>query len=139
MKTGEIDRAFVAAKDAIKCLHLYDKYLFVGGCDPVIRAYDLTSGQMKTFEGHRSWVLCINTLQITKKDGGVADWLFSSSDDNTIRIWDLKTGACLEELIGHTNGVLTMAFANNSLFTGSYDHCMIMWDLNEIEQKIYEN
>ena len=47
LKTGEVDRAFVASKDAIKCLHLYDKWLFVGGCDPVVRAYDLSNGNMK--------------------------------------------------------------------------------------------
>jgi len=41
LHSGEIDRAFVAAKDAIKCLHLYDKWLMVGGCDPVVRAFDL--------------------------------------------------------------------------------------------------
>lgn len=47
LKTGEIDRSFVAAKDAIKCLHLYEKWLFVGGCDSVVRAYDLVSGHTK--------------------------------------------------------------------------------------------
>lgn len=44
LKTGEVDRAFVASREAIKCLHLFDKWLFVAGMDPVIRAYDLTTG-----------------------------------------------------------------------------------------------
>lgn len=67
-------------------------------------------------------MLCIDTLPLKKEDGTLrGEWLFTGSDDNTIRIWDLKSGACLEELIGHTNGVLTMTFAANSLYTGSYD------------------
>jgi len=89
---------------------------------------------MKQFEGHRSWVLCINTLPLKKDDGTVKEeWLFTGSDDNTIRIWNLKTTKCLDELHGHTNGVLTMTFADNALFSGSYDHYMIMWDLQELE------
>ncbi len=31
-----------------------------------------------------------------------------------------------------------MTFANNQLFTGSYDHYMIQWDLADIELKIQE-
>ena len=140
LANGEIDRAFVAARDAIKCLHLYDKWLFVGGCDPIVRGFDLQTGGMKQFEGHRSWVLCINTLPFKKADGTIAkEWLFTGSDDNLIRIWDMKTTHCLEELNGHTNSVIALAFANNALFSGSYDHCMIMWDMNEVEQKIIEN
>lgn len=140
LKTGEVDRSFVASRDAIKCLHLYDKWLFVAGCDPVIRAYDLVSGAVKTFEGHKSWVLNIKTYRLKKEDGSTRlEWLLSSSDDNTVRIWDIKTGVCLEELIGHNNGVICMTFANNQLFTGSYDHYMIVWDLKEIELKIAEN
>lgn len=140
LKTGEIDRSFVAAKDAIKCLHLYEKWLFVGGCDSVVRAYDLVSGHTKQFEGHRSWVLCIETLPLKKEDGTLrGEWLFTGSDDNTIRIWDLKTGACLEELIGHTNGVITMTFAANSLYSGSFDKHIYQWDLTDVEQKITEN
>lgn len=139
LKNGEIDRAFVASKEAIRCLHLYDKWLFVAGCDPCIRAYDLTNGNIKTFEGHRSWVLCMQVLQLKREDGTVRDeWLFSGSDDNTIRVWSLKTCKCLDELNGHTNGVLSLAFADNNLFSGSYDQYLIMWDLNEIEHKINE-
>jgi WD40 repeat protein len=63
LKTAEVDRSFVASRDAIKCLHLYDKWLFVSGCDPVVRAYDLVTGAVKTFEGHKSWVLCIKTYK----------------------------------------------------------------------------
>jgi WD40 repeat protein len=62
LKTGEVDRSFVASREAIKCLHIYDKWLFVSGCDCVVRAYDLVTGANKTFEGHKSWVLAITTL-----------------------------------------------------------------------------
>jgi WD40 repeat protein len=118
---------------------LYEKWLFVGGCDQVVRSYDLVKGDVKEFIGHKSWVMAINTYSKRDEDGKVLyEWLFTSGDDNTIRIWDIKTQQCLDELLGHTNGVVCMTFANNQLFSGSYDHNMIVWDLSEIELKIKE-
>lgn len=140
LKTGEVDRSFVASREAIKCLHLYDKWLFVAGFDPVVRAYDLSNGQIKMFEGHKSCILAIKSIKMLKEDGSLKfEWLFTCSDDGTVRIWDLKTTACIEEMIGHKDGVTCMTFANNQIFTGSYDKNMIVWDLADVEQKIYEN
>jgi len=114
LKTGEIDRAFVASKDAVKCLHLYDKWLFVGGMDPVIRAFDLTSGNVVTYEGHSSWVMQMKVWASVNDQGDIKhQWLFSSSDDGTIRVWDIKTQLCLDELIGHKSGVTCMSFTQN--------------------------
>ena len=80
-------------------MHLCDKWLFVSGIDPIIRAFDLETGACKTFETHASWVLSLTTYTKYKEDGSIElQWLLSGSDDNTVRIWDIKTGACLEEL-----------------------------------------
>ena len=55
------------------------------------------------------------TTNITyKEDGSIkSQWLFSASDEGTIRIWDIATQKCLENLEGHKNGVTQMAFCNN--------------------------
>lgn len=44
----------------------------------------------------------------------------------------------LEELNAHENGVTSLAFANHELFSGSYDHYIICWDMQEIETRIKE-
>ena len=44
----------------------------------------------------------------------------------------------LEELNAHENGVTCLAFANHELFSGSYDHSIICWDIQEIESRIQE-
>ena len=44
----------------------------------------------------------------------------------------------LEELNGHENGVTCIAFANKELFTGSFDHHIICWDMQEIAERIAE-
>lgn len=140
LKTAEIDRSFVASTQAIKCMLQWDKWLFVSGMDPTIRAYDLTTGNVKVFEGHKSWVLQMQQYIRYKDDGETIkfQWLFSSSDDGSIRIWDIATQNCLQELTGHKNGVTGMAFANNQMFTSSFDHYVIAWDLAEIEERIFE-
>lgn len=44
----------------------------------------------------------------------------------------------MTELVGHKNGVTSMAFANNELFTGSLDHYVRIWDVQSIYDKIDE-
>ena len=44
----------------------------------------------------------------------------------------------LEELNAHENGVTCLSFANRELFSGSFDHQIICWDMKEIEQRIRE-
>ena len=45
----------------------------MGGCDPVIRAFNLETGGHKLFEGHKGWVQCIELHD---------DRLFSGGDDS---------------------------------------------------------
>jgi len=36
------------------------------------------------------------------------------------------------------NGVTSIGFAHGDLYTGSFDHCIICWDLNDLEERIGE-
>ncbi|KAF2462479.1 uncharacterized protein BDR25DRAFT_202744, partial [Lindgomyces ingoldianus] len=49
--------------------------------------------------------------------------LASGSDDNTVKIWDASSGACLSTLKGHSNVVISVAFSPDStrLASGSHD------------------
>ena len=57
--TGEVEKSWVASKEAIKCMKITDKYIFVSGVDPIIRAFDMETGEVKEYRGHTSWVLCL--------------------------------------------------------------------------------
>jgi F-box/WD-40 domain protein 7 len=59
--------------------------------------------------------------------------LFSGGDDKTVKIWDIESTKMQEELSGHDNGVTCLAFANQELFSGSFDHYIICWDMAEID------
>ena len=94
-----------------------------------MRAFNLDTGEDKSYEGHESWVNCMATYEIKDENGNVTTtWLLTGSDDSSIRIWDMKTCMCIEELKGHRNGVTSIVVCNNKLYTSSFDHYIMEYD-----------
>src|SRR5205807_1070921 len=56
--------------------------------------------------------------------------LASGSDDNTVRLWDARTGKCLLSLPEHTDTVTSVAFSPDGqrLASGSGDNTVRLWD-----------
>jgi WD40 repeat protein len=56
--------------------------------------------------------------------------LATGSMDQTVRLWDVRTGTVLAELRGHTGGVRTVAFSPDGtrLASGSMDQTVRLWD-----------
>ncbi|KAK5821913.1 putative E3 ubiquitin ligase complex SCF subunit sconB [Linnemannia elongata] len=48
--------------------------------------------------------------------------------DNTLKIWDAETGACLNTLFGHEEGVWSLAFDKLRIVSGSLDKTIKVWD-----------
>lgn len=44
LETNKVAKSFIASKEAIKTMQVSDKYIFVAGCDPVIRAFNIETG-----------------------------------------------------------------------------------------------
>jgi len=57
--------------------------------------------------------------------------ILSGNSDNTVRVWDSKTGKLQRTLTGHTNYVYAVAFspAGNHFVSGSQDKTLILWDI----------
>ena len=64
------------------------------------------------------------------------DRMASGSLDRTIRVWDIKSGALLQTLKGHTKGVWCLRFfTKNLLISGGHDGaikvCAMKQDITE--------
>ncbi|KAG0213820.1 hypothetical protein BGX28_003494 [Mortierella sp. GBA30] len=56
--------------------------------------------------------------------------IVSGSRDNTIKIWDLATGACRRTYFGHRASVLCLQYDEDRIVSGSSDATINVWDLN---------
>lgn len=83
-------------------------------------------------------VALVHTLRGHTETVGRIAWssdgrlLASPSADETIRIWDIKTGKCAQTLKGHRDEVTSVAFdpARRLLASGSHDKTLKLWDLD---------
>ncbi|KAJ1961565.1 cross-pathway control WD-repeat protein cpc2 [Dipsacomyces acuminosporus] len=80
---------------------------------------------MHTFHGHEKYV---DSLALSS-DGIFAA---SASWDKTIRLWDTKTGDCLNKFTGHTSDVMSIKFSpdNNYIVSGDRDGHIKVWNLS---------
>ena len=110
--------------ETIKDLLVVEDAVIVAGCDPVIRSFNITTGEKKQFLGHKGWVYCL-----AYHNG----FLFSGGDDNMVRCWHLESSRQIEILEAHTNGVMAIELCRGLLITSSFDKYVITWDIEEIE------
>jgi WD40 repeat protein len=76
---------------------------------------------MLQFEGHTDAILALVVHE---------NFLFTSSKDNTIKKWDIKTGANLETISGHLNPVNRLLVSDNFLYSASSDCLIKKWTLD---------
>ena len=100
---GMVQKSFVASKETIKEMLITDKKIIVAGVDPIIRAYDMISGAVQKFVGHKGWVYSLFVYK---------GLLYSGGDDKVVRVWDMETGNTVEELNAHRNGVTSICICN---------------------------
>ncbi|RCK55633.1 F-box protein MET30 [Candida viswanathii] len=55
--------------------------------------------------------------------------LITSSLDNTIKLWDIKTGKCIRTQFGHIEGVWSIAADTFRIISGAHDRLIKVWDL----------
>lgn len=92
-----------------------------------IQVFDINSRAiLKTWKEHKQPVWC------TKFSPSEATTLMSTSDDKTVRLWDLPSQESTCTFMGHQDYVRAGAFmagqATSLLVSGSYDQTVKLWD-----------
>ncbi len=99
----------------------------VGLLNGHINVYDTSNWQkIQTFVCDGRWKNSINSVVFSP----TGDQLACGSEDNTVRLWDMKTGDLLHALTGHTKEVRSVAYSprGNQIASGSRDNTVCLWD-----------
>ncbi|NJR63862.1 MAG: hypothetical protein HC769_36940 [Cyanobacteria bacterium CRU_2_1] len=90
---------------------------------------------LKVLQGHTSGIWSVAFSPILPNLScllGVEGFLLASgSDDQTIRLWDVRDGKCLKVLHGHTSRVCSVCFSPDglTLISCSQDETIRLWDV----------
>jgi guanine nucleotide-binding protein subunit beta-2-like 1 protein len=79
---------------------------------------------VRRLEGHTGFV---QDVALTNN----AEYALSASWDRSLRLWNLKTGACFGKFLGHTKDVLSTAFSpdNRHILSGGRDGKLKIWNV----------
>ncbi|WBW75253.1 WD repeat protein [Schizosaccharomyces osmophilus] len=96
----------------------------------VCRLYDMNDGKTcKVYKGHGGPVTC---CQVESLMGDDQDrFLYTGSWDSTIKRWNVRTGECVETLLGHADYVKSLLLFEEEglLISGSVDATLAIWDI----------
>ncbi len=130
------------------------KILVSAGVDAILKVWEVNTGEcIKICSGHDSRINSIEFVPLHTPFGSSAeietgsntngfegeDWFTdveveqifaSASADQTIRLWDVPTGRCLQTWLGHSQSVEAIAFHPHEpiLASGSVDQTVKLWN-----------
>jgi len=103
------------------------RILVAGGDSGAVQAFDINSRAiLKTWKEHKQpvWVTNWHPSELTT--------LMSTSDDTTVRLWDLPSDTSTTTFLGHQDYVRSGSFmsgqAERLIVSGSYDQTVRLWD-----------
>lgn len=112
-----------------------NQFLVTGGSDFRVKIWDTTGGNIATLSGHTGHL----TKVLVSNDGSK---IYSSSKDNTVKIWDVATKSLLRTIPVSNSDVNSIALSpsNNHLVTVSSDSIIRVYEtaLGQLIDSIFE-
>ena len=99
--------------------------------DSTLKIWDINTGEyIATLKGHTKPV-----HKVIVNEDGIA---VSASEDHTICIWDIPKRKLIRQIDAHSDSieVLYQTKDKNIFVTGSYDHRVKIWDLNNLDSPV---
>lgn len=103
----------------------FQTFILSGGRDKLIKLFLCQTGELlHTFYGHDNWVRSLSLHSNGK-------YLYSSSDDKTIRIWDLNFGKEKKKMDAHEHFISVVKFnaKYGVIGSGGNDLVVKIWHL----------
>ncbi|KAG2364291.1 hypothetical protein BDR07DRAFT_1402050 [Suillus spraguei] len=77
---------------------------------------------LREFKGHEGWVRAVAVFPDKRR-------IVTTSDDKTLRLWDLRTGVVLKKMRGHRREVMELAVSRDGqlIASGDYDGEVVVW------------
>ncbi|KAJ8554174.1 hypothetical protein K7X08_024852 [Anisodus acutangulus] len=107
-----------------------EQFLAVSTSVEQVRVYDLTTMSCSyVLAGHTDVILCLDTC--VSSSGRTL--IVTGSKDNTVRLWDCQSKACVGVGIGHMGAVGAVVFSKkqrNLFVSGSSDRTLKVWNFD---------
>ncbi|RKP24737.1 WD40-repeat-containing domain protein [Syncephalis pseudoplumigaleata] len=116
-RTGECMRTLEGHTDGVVCISANRTLLVSGSADATVKVWNFEQGSSHTLRGHTDWV---NAVQLYR-----GRWVFSGSDDTTVRLWDLTTFTCVRIFRGHVGQVQSVSIMPSG--NGMSDEEFLAW------------
>ena len=127
--TGKCNFIFAGHTDWVSSLCVHNDTLYTGSWDGIVRLWNINTWECTyLFEGHKGPILAI-CLDVTDADSsGRPSFLYSASQDGTVKGWSLHEYVQLNCYSGHVLGVSTVDCSSKYLVSGSFDSTIRIYD-----------
>eukprot|EP00698_Gefionella_okellyi_P003623 TRINITY_DN133_c0_g1_i1.p1 TRINITY_DN133_c0_g1~~TRINITY_DN133_c0_g1_i1.p1 ORF type:complete len:987 (-),score=233.02 TRINITY_DN133_c0_g1_i1:204-3164(-) len=122
VKTFDCVREY-RSTEHVSCLAHSDEMLILGSFENNITVYHLNGEKLGVLSGHTGPLLALSTAK---------HLLYSSSDDCTIRCWDLKTRQCIGLFTGHASPAVCVLAFGDVVFSTESDK-LLQWTLKAMQ------